>query len=357
MGVAIRAPYTLVNQPFQPAWLPGRRVNLDAAQFRVPAEEGDHPHWDMVFEHTFAALTKPIKDAPWFAENGIRTGGDYGRAWLACLIQQSFQPLPFLATVGREDCGKSIFHEAVGKYLFTRGVVDVGQALTSQSGFNAELEGALLGVIEEIDLTKDRRALHRLKAWVTARTLPIRRMRCDLYHVAASVHFYMCANDASHIPVLPGDTRIIVCQVDRPATPIPKPVLEAALEREAPAILHTLRHWRLPAITGRLRLPIIGTQAKLDLADDNAPLSVFLRECCTVESEGSTTKADLRQAYREWCEVHDVEPLRDGPLTTQLRELTGGLVRATKCRKGGRPHQAYSGLSLTAEAVKDYLAG
>lgn len=30
IGNALRDPHILVNQPFQPAWLPGRQCNIDA---------------------------------------------------------------------------------------------------------------------------------------------------------------------------------------------------------------------------------------------------------------------------------------------------------------------------------------
>ena len=100
IGDAVRNPFKTTNQPFQPPWLSGRQCNLDAAQFKVPSEEGEHPYWDMVFDHTFASLTEPIKRKSWFGDNGIHCGGDYGRAWLACLLKCPFEPLPVLATVG-----------------------------------------------------------------------------------------------------------------------------------------------------------------------------------------------------------------------------------------------------------------
>ena len=354
IGDAIREPFTLVNQAFQPAWLSGRRCNIDAAQFKVQPEEGEHPHWDMVFDHTFASLSEPVKQNPWFADNAIHSGGDYGRAWLACLIKCPFEPLPVLATVGEEDSGKSIWYETVREYLFTRGVANVNEALTREDSFNGELEGALLCVIEEISLAGNRKALARLKEWTTARVLPIRRMRTDLYHVPCSAHFYMCVNQLDHIPVLAGDSRIVVCWVDKPQTPIPKPILTEELRREAPAILHTLRNWRLPAISGRLRLPLVNTEDKNDLAEQNSPLSVFLKDWCQVRIGERVPKDDLRLVYDAWCTDQGIEALKAGPLTSQLKELTSGRVRPTKCRDGGAQYHAYKNLVLTPEALKTY---
>jgi len=350
IGNALRDPHILVNQPFQPAWLPGRQCNIDAAQFKVAPEEGEHPHWDKVYDHTFAGLTEAIKTNPWFAENGIHSGGDYGRAWLACLIKDPFQPLPFLATVGEENSGKSIWYEATREYLFTRGVVNVNEALTRQDSFNGELEGALLCVVEEISLAGNRKALARLKEWTTARVLPIRRMRTDLYHVPCSCHFYMCCNQLDHIPVLAGDSRIIVCWVDKPAKPIPKKELLEKLEQEAPAMLYTLKNWRLPPIIDRLRLPLVKTEDKADLAEQNSPTSVFVRECCEVKFGEYTSKEDARLIYNAWCEAQGVEALKPGPLTTELKELTGGRVRPTKCRNASGQYHAYKNLVITPEA-------
>jgi len=354
IGNALRDPHILVNQPFQPAWLPGRRCNIDAAQFKVVPEEGEHPHWDKVYDHTFAGLTEAIKKNPWFAENGIHSGGDYGRTWLACLIKDPFQPLPFLATVGEENSGKSIWYEATREYLFTRGVVNVNEALTRQDSFNGELEGALLCVVEEISLAGNRKALARLKEWTTARVLPIRRMRTDLYHVPCSAHFYMCCNQLDHIPVLAGDSRIIVCWVDKPAKPIPKKELLEKLEQEAPAMLHTLKNWRLPPIIDRLRLPLVETEDKADLAEQNSPTSVFLKECCFVKYGEHTSKDDARLIYDAWCKAQGVEPMKPGPLTTELKELTGGRVRPTKCRNGSTQYHAYKNLVITPEARQTY---
>ena len=354
IGDAIREPFETVNFPFQAAWLSGRRCNTDAAQFKVPSEEGEHPHWDMVFDHTFASLTEPIKKNPWFADNGIHSGGDYGRAWLACLIKSPFEPLPVLATVGAEDSGKSIWYEGIREHLFTRGVVSVNEALTRQDSFNGELEGALLCVIEEISLADNRKALARLKEWTTAKVLPIRRMRTDLYHVPCSAHFYMCVNQLDHIPVLAGDSRIVVCWVDKPQNPIAKLELMEKLEIEAPAVLHTLRNWTLPAITGRLRLPLVNTEDKDDLAEQNSPLSAFLKEYCLVRVGEHVPKDDLRFVYDAWCTERGIDALKPGPLTSQLKELTSGRVRPTKCRNGDVQYHAYKNLILTPEALDTF---
>jgi hypothetical protein len=354
IGDAIRDPHLLVIQPFQPAWLPGRRCNIDAAQFTVPPEEGDHPHWDLIYNHTFAGLTEAIKKNPWFAENGIHSGGDYVRAWMACLIQAPFEPLPFIATVGVQNSGKSIVYEATNEFLFTSGIVNVNEALTRQELFNGELEGALLCVVEEISLAGNRKALDRLKQWTTARVLPIRRMRTDLYHVPCSAHFFMCCNQLDHIPVLAGDSRIVVCWVDKPANPIPKKELMAKLAAEAPAMLYTLKHWRLPAIIDRLRLPIVETEDKVDLADENSPVNVFLKECCQVKVGEYTPKDDVRLVYAGWCKAQEAEPLKPGPFTTQLKELTGGRVRPTICRNGKKQYRAYKNLVLVPDAIETY---
>jgi hypothetical protein len=164
----------------------------------------------------------------------------------------------------------------------------------------------------------------------------------------------MCVNQLDHIPVLAGDSRIIVCWVSKPENPIPKPTLMEKLATEAPAMLHTLRNWRLPAITGRLRLPIVSTEDKADLAEQNSPVSVFLKDCCQIVLGEHVRKDDARLIYDAWCSAQGVEALKPGPLTSQLKELTGGRVRPTKCRKDNTTYHAYKNLVLTADAVKTY---
>ena len=142
MGVAVGRSWKLVNLPFREEYPGGRQWNMDAAQFKYkPAELADdevpcHPHWDMIFNHIGHELTPKLRELPWAIDANIRTGADYLRAWVACAFRDPFQPLPYLFFFGPEDCGKSIFYEALQR-LVTKGVVEAKRALTSE--FNKEL--------------------------------------------------------------------------------------------------------------------------------------------------------------------------------------------------------------------------
>ena len=50
----------------------------------------------------------------------------------------------------------------------TNGVARADSALINPSGFNGELEGSVLCVIEETDLRTNRQAQERIKDWVTS---------------------------------------------------------------------------------------------------------------------------------------------------------------------------------------------
>jgi hypothetical protein len=357
IGDAILDPYKRVWLPFEDDWLPGRLCNIDAPQLKVSPREGDHPHWDLVFNHTGQGLTDALQRYSWFRDNAITTGGDYLRCWVACMMRDPFEPLPFLATVGEEDSGKSILYEAIRDNLFTRGVVSGNYSLTNDSGFNGEMEGALLVAIEEINLASYRHALSRLKEWTTAKVLPIRRMRTDLYHVPNTCHFYFCCNRLDYIPAMPGDTRIVVCWVDRPVKPIPKPDLMAKLEDEAPAMLWTLKHLELPKPNGRLRLPLIETAEKDDVMDQQSPISSFLKECCLVKTGERVTKAEAYTVYKKWCQVHGFKPQASNVFGARIMDLTCRRVRAGKYRDGDDQRHVYLNLYLTPAAIRQYLPG
>ena len=79
-----------------------------------------------------------------------------------------------------------------------------------------------------------------------------------------------------------------------------------------------------------------------------------LKECCFVKYGEHTSKDDARLIYDAWCKAQGVEPMKPGPLTTELKELTGGRVRPTKCRNGSTQYHAYKNLVITPEARQTY---
>jgi len=289
MGGAIIQGWRLVNLPFREEYPGDRQWNRDAAQFKFkPAELLDdeapfHPHWDMIYNHIGTELTPALKDLAWAQRCGIRTGADYLRAWTACAFRCPFQPTPYLFLFGTENCGKSIFFESL-KLLVTKGVVQADHAL-GRTDFNGELAGAIICAVEEKDISKFPEATAKIKAWVTGRTIPIRKMRHDTYEQPNSTHWVQTANNQRHCPVFKGDTRIVVIRVPDLLVEqiIAKPIMEEALEKEAPHFLHTVMRLELPPMMDRLRIPVIATASKQEAEDDNrSTLDVFIDEYCNV---------------------------------------------------------------------------
>lgn len=175
LGSNVVKPWVIVNRPFQPEYTGGREWNWKAAQLRytpsLPSDNLLFSNWSKILNNCGRNLDQALSVSDWGKKNGILTGADYLKCWIASLFQYPYSPLPYLFFYGPEDCGKSIFHEAIGR-LMTRGYVNAGNALVSPYGFNGELEGAVLAVVEEIDLTK-KIASNRIKDWVTSPNISI----------------------------------------------------------------------------------------------------------------------------------------------------------------------------------------
>jgi hypothetical protein len=286
MGGAIIEPWELDCKPFSDEF-PGQRVwNLNAPQWAVDkadikeGEKPHHPHWDRILQHCFADLTGDIQANPWFGNHGINSGREYGLAWIAAMFQKPAESLPFLFFYGNQNCGKSIFHEAISM-LMTTGVVDAKKPLMTRGDFNGELAGGVLAVIEEVDINVNPQAYNRLKEWVTSKIIWIRRMRMDSYPAINYLHFCMMSNMPSACPVLPGDSRITVIEVADLTEDIPREILHEELRREASHFRWTLENFELPPLIGRLRLPVVETDRKREVQNaSNDELNFFLEECC-----------------------------------------------------------------------------
>jgi hypothetical protein len=285
LGTSVIKCWTLVNLPFQ-AEYPGNKLwNRDGAQLRfVPSQEIDklsYPTWKAVIDHCGAGLTDALQNHPWAKANGIKTGGDYLKIWIASMIKYPYEPLPYLFFYSAEqNTGKSTFHEAI-ELLMTRGYQRADKALINPQGFNAELQNALICVIEEIDLRKNRDANARIKDWVTARQLPIHPKGKTPYVIRNTTHWVQCANDANSCPVFPGDTRITMIQVEPipPGDMIRKAELIPKLEKEASDFLAEILRLEIPPSNDRLNVPVVATAFKEELQKANrTPLEIFLDE-------------------------------------------------------------------------------
>lgn len=307
VGLAVRNAWSLVKLPFQPEYPGGRQWNLRAPQFRFPpaprpdSGESEHPTWDLILSHLGHDLDEAINTMPWAQQANVRSGGDYLRMWLACTIREPFEPLPYLFFFGPEESGKSILWEAFDR-IVVNAVVRADLALINSAGFNGEIDGAIVCVIDERDLSKHRDARERLRDAVTSRKLAIRKMRTDIYQSPNTTHWIHTANKIQYCPVFSGDTRITMIGCIRPETDIPKSILLDRIAAEGPAFLRTLLDLPLPGPTGRLRIPIISTEFKKHAeAIGQSPIDEFLSDNVHFVPGEKIKLSDLHKKYEEWA--------------------------------------------------------
>lgn len=285
IGGSIFKPWRLVLVPFQPEYPGDRKWNRGAPQFCfVPSTSDDlsYPTWTSVLEHVGATLTPALSANQWALANGINTGADYLKCWIASVLQYPDQHLPYLFIYGmQQNTGKSMFHEAIS-LLFRPGYVRADHALINQTGFNAELEGAIVCVTEEIDLKKNEVAYARIKDWVNGHTIPIHKKTATPYQVPNTTHWIQCSNPREACPVFPGDTRITMVHVPNPhPNPVPKHILFEKLSKEAPDFLAELLRLEIPPPCDRLRIPVLETSDKVAAVEMNQnALEQFLADKC-----------------------------------------------------------------------------
>lgn len=287
IGSSVFKCWKLVNKPFQPEYPGDREWNSHAAQLRFAPTQSDklyYPTWMKVLDHCGKELDLAVSENAWCRANGILTGSDYLKCWAASLIQNPLEQLPYLFFWSREQCsGKSTFHEALS-LLMTRGHIKAEAALQSTGNFNGELLGAVLCVIEEVDLNRNKQAYNKIKDWVTSQDLLIHPKTKTPFHVPNSTHWIQCANDHNACPIFPGDTRITMIHVNplEPTEMIPKRMMLLELEKEAPDFVAAILSLDLPPTNDRLRIPVITTEEKLSVERSNrTELEEFVDEHCT----------------------------------------------------------------------------
>lgn len=280
MGKALLNPWFLVNEPFYPEYPGNRKWNRDATSLSTEPRQGPCESWLSILRHCGSYLDDYVTEDSWCIENGIDSGADYLACWIANMLKNPKEPLPYLFFVGGQNTGKSTLHEAL-RLLFKngKGYVRADNALTSKSNFNGELEGSILNVVEETNLTKNREAANRIKDWVTGKTISIRHLYQTSFDVDNTGHWIQCANDISYCPILPGDTRVLVIRVNELRSEIPKATLFRQLEEEKSAFLHYVLSIEIPEPEGRLAMPCLSTSDKQDIESYNSsPLERFISE-------------------------------------------------------------------------------
>ena len=321
LGSSVFRCWKVVNKPFQPEYPGDRQWNRNAAQLKfLPTQDKEdlnYPTWLKILRHCGSGIDEFIKDNPWAKANGILDGADYLKCWIASLFQEPIEPLPYLFFYGPQNSGKSILHEALD-LLLTKGYKRADAALISQTGFNAELEGSIICVVEETDLRKNKTAYNRIKDWVTSRQLLIHPKGKTPYHVPNTSHWIQCSNDHQSAPPFSGDTRITMVHVDNlePEQLIPKKELIPQLEKEAPDFLAEILNLEIPPSNDRLNVPALATDDKRIVENLNkTQLQLFIEDRCR-EVPGCMIKvSEFFDQFREWLdpdELHRWSKIRIG---------------------------------------------
>jgi len=293
IGTAVLKAWTLVNEPFGPEYPGGRKWNRNSPQFAYqPVELGEnespvHPNWDKLMKHCGVDLDKYVLELPWCKEWGIECGGDYLKAWVACMFRYPYHKLPYLFMYGPQNSGKSSFHEAL-RFLFVdgKGVENADRALTSKGGYNGELNGVVLAVIDEVDIARaGKETYNKMKDWTTGSTISIHAKFKQPKSVKNTLHFVQTANNRQSLPVDSDDTRITAMYVpsfeSQLEEEIPRHTFYELLRGEAEHFMRTLFDWEIPPPTSRLALPVIETQGKKDAQQAAMdPLEAFIVSNC-----------------------------------------------------------------------------
>lgn len=262
--------WTLVNEPFQGEELEGRRWNKDAAKLTHPdPKQGPHPMWDQVLRVLGRGLDGAVAASSWCRENGIRDGASYLLAWVASLIQRPEVKLPWLFFYGLENVGKSTLWEALA-CLFASGFIIANEALENKGGFNGELAGKVLCVVD--DLPIHAKMLKRIKPWVTGEFMGIHAKGQTPYTIPNRTHWIQTGNKVSDCPLKRGDTRMTICQVvaAEGADRRPKSEILRLCKEEASAFTWTLKRFVLPPAVDRLGIAMLATADKRDQQAANA---------------------------------------------------------------------------------------
>lgn len=313
LGSSISRHWTLVNLPFQESEPGNRQWNRGAPQLRyTPTLDKDklsYPTWLRILKHLGQGLDEVVNNHAWCKSNGILTGADYLKCWIASVFKEPHESLPYLFFFGNQNSGKSIFHEAL-ELLVTAGVVRADTALTSNSNFNGELEHSIICVIEETDLRKNKNAYEKVKDWVTSKMLPIHKKTKQPYTIPNTCHFVQMANSHQACPIFPGDTRISMISVPdlMPEEIIPKKILMPQLIKEAPDFLAEILSLELPVSPDRLNIPALATEEKLAAEKANQTLlEMFIDENCHYVPGEMIKFSDFYDKFISWIDPNYIK--------------------------------------------------
>ena len=119
-----------------------------------------------------------------------------------------------------------------------------------------------------------------------------------------------------------------------------------ALTHEAPPFLRTLLDLNLPPVMGRLRLPVVETEHKRELAAENSSAPQFFTEVCELVEGARISKGGVYDAYESWCRDNQRAALDKIEFGRQFRPLVAGKAQAAKVEVRGKRTDGYTGLRL-----------
>ena len=355
IGQTVLKPWNLVSIPFEEEYPSARVWNKCGAQLAYEPERGTHFTWDTVLEHAGSSLDNIVIEDSWCIENGITTGADFLFIWVAYMLKEPDQQLPYLFFFGEQNTGKSTFHEAL-ELLFEngRGYTKGEQALTNAQGFNGEFDGAVLAAVEEINLNKNQKAYDRIKELVTAKNISIRALYKNSYMRKNYLHFIQCSNHRDACPVFEGDTRVIVMEVPPLKTEIDKHVLLMNLRQEAPAFLNSIFEFKLPEKTGRLAIPILSTDAKIELQNANMNvLERYMKDFCYLKKGHKIPLKEFVSQFTAYLELggNQKELAKWNPYKIAANiPLTSSVIKG---RDRGDNKTYLANISFDPEAIED----
>ena len=168
-----------------------------------------------------------------------------------------------------QNTGKSILYEGFKECFEPSGFAKADSAIKNESGFNKELYGSALCVIEETNLAGTPGVYGRLKAWVTSDTIQITKKGQDGFVTDNFTHWIMTTNNRDYLPIDPGDTRVVMWEVPPFAgAEVPREEMLSRLKCEAPHFLRQLYRLDISAAENRHTLPVLLTEEKQQAMTD-----------------------------------------------------------------------------------------
>ena len=305
IGKTVVRPWWIVNKPWEPEYPGGREWNIKSAQLAFTPRKGKTPTWDMLLAHVGANLLDPVTKDKWCQENHILTGADYIKLWIANVFQSPHKPNPYLFLFSSQTrTGKTTFIEALTRLFDNQiGTVKCNASVSSDAGFNGEMDGSVLNYLDEVDANSSQKVLQNIKDWTTAATLSIHPKNKTPYMVPNYSNWIHCANNPYFAPVMgKEDTRVVMVRLSPLETILSKEILFEQLEREAPAFLFDVINLAIPEHSGRMRIPVLETADKVNVILNSADndLTQFIKET-TIPCDGHVIPAsEFCDKFRDW---------------------------------------------------------